>query len=115
MRENGNEEVKIYLIGNKSEMAKEREVPYEKALEFAKKNNIHMVWETSAKTGFNVEDVFSIAGKEIYLTVKKEEEIHQQEKEKQDAKKMKEGKKYKSNQRKQGKKLTEVNEESQQK
>ena len=77
VRENGNEEVKIYLIGNKSEMTKEREVPYERALEFAKKNNIHMVWETSAKTGFNVEDVFSIAGKEIYLTVKKEEEIHQ--------------------------------------
>jgi hypothetical protein len=35
-----------------------------------------MVFETSAKTGANVEDVFSIAGKEIYVQVKKEEEIH---------------------------------------
>ena len=36
-----------------------------------------MVFETSAKTGCNVEEVFSIAGKEIFMQVKKEEEIHQ--------------------------------------
>ena len=80
VRENGNEDVRIYLIGNKSEMEREREVTLNRAIDWAKKNGIHMVFETSAKTGFNVEDVFSIAGKEIFLQVKKEEEISQQEK-----------------------------------
>jgi hypothetical protein len=38
-----------------------------------------MVFETSAKTGHNVEDVFSIAGKEILMQIKKEEDIMQME------------------------------------
>lgn len=67
VRQNGNEDVRIYLIGNKTDFEEDREVSYERALEFAKQNNIHMVFETSAKTGANVEDVFSIAGKEIFL------------------------------------------------
>lgn len=79
IRQHGNEDVRIYLIGNKSEMEDEREVSYERALQFAQLHNLHMVFETSAKTGHNVEDVFSIGGKEIFLQIKKEEEIQQQE------------------------------------
>ena len=59
--------MRIYLIGNKSELEDEREVTFERAMDFARQNQIHMVFETSAKTGANVEDVFSIAGKEIYV------------------------------------------------
>jgi len=62
------------LIGNKSEMEDEREVPFERALEFGRAHNIHKVFETSAKTGFNVEDVFACVGKELYLQVTKEQE-----------------------------------------
>ena len=47
-------------------MTNEREVSMEKAIEFAISNGIHKVFETSALTGFNVEDVFSCAGKEFY-------------------------------------------------
>jgi len=75
IRQHGNEDVRIYLIGNKSEMEEEREVSYERALQFAQLHNLHMVFETSAKTGHNVEDVFSIGGKEIFLQIKREEEI----------------------------------------
>ena len=60
------EDVKVYLIGNKSEMEDQREVQFDRAIEFAKEHNIHKVFETSAKTGNNVEDVFSIAGKELF-------------------------------------------------
>lgn len=44
-----------------------------------------MVFETSAKTGHNVEDVFSIGGKEIFKQIKREEEIQMQEENKNNA------------------------------
>ena len=47
-------------------MEDQREVQFDRAIEFAKGHNIHKVFETSAKTGNNVEDVFSIAGKELF-------------------------------------------------
>ena len=37
------EDVKIYLIGNKSEMEEQREVKFERALEYAKLNGIQML------------------------------------------------------------------------
>ena len=47
-------------------MEDQREVQFDRAIEFAKSHNIHKVFETSAKTGHNVEDVFSCAGKELF-------------------------------------------------
>jgi hypothetical protein len=44
----------IYLIGNKSDMPG-RQVVFERAVEFAQKNNIHKCFETSAMTGDAVE------------------------------------------------------------
>jgi Ras-related protein Rab-14 len=38
VRQNGNEDVRIYLIGNKSELEDEREVTFERAMEFARQN-----------------------------------------------------------------------------
>ena len=68
------EDVKIYLIGNKSEMEEQREVFKERAIEFAKDHNIHKVFETSAKTGNNVEEVFSCAAREIFMQVGAEDD-----------------------------------------
>ena len=74
--------MKIYLIGNKSEMEEQREVQFERAIEFAKSHGIHKVFETSAKTGNNVEDVFSCSGKELFEQTEKEsKEIKSDEKE----------------------------------
>ena len=61
------EDVKIYLIGNKNDNEQKREVSKERALEFARENNIHKVFETSALNGDNVEEVFSLAAREIFL------------------------------------------------
>ena len=55
-------------------MEEQREVQFERAIEFAKSHNIHKVFETSAKTGNNVEDVFSCSGKELFLQTEKENE-----------------------------------------
>ena len=68
--------MKIYLIGNKSEMVDQREVTKERALEYAKMHGIHRCFETSAKTGSMVEDVFSCAGKELYMQNEKDEEAN---------------------------------------
>ena len=54
LKENFNRKVIIYLIGNKCEMQESRAITYEKALNFASEHKIQRVFETSAKTGFNV-------------------------------------------------------------
>ena len=55
------------MIGNKCEEEDKREVSKDRAIAFAKERKIHKVFETSAKTGDNVEDVFSCAAREIFL------------------------------------------------
>ena len=47
-------------------MNEQREISFERAIEFAKKNGIHKCFETSAKTGASVEDLFSCAAKNLY-------------------------------------------------
>ena len=69
VRQHAAEDVQVYLIGNKSELNDQREVQFSEALEFAKQNQIHKCFETSAKTGDQVQEVFSIAGKDIYSKV----------------------------------------------
>ena len=47
---------------------------FERAAEFAKAHNIHKFFETSAKTGFNVEEVFTCVAKELYFKAKSDED-----------------------------------------
>ena len=74
IKEHANVDVRIYLIGNKSELEEKREILFERAAEFAKAHNIHKFFETSAKTGFNVEEVFTCIAKELYFKSKIEEQ-----------------------------------------
>ena len=55
-------------------MEEQREVTFQRALEFAREYRLHKVFETSAKTGFNVEEVFATVAKELYLQGKRETE-----------------------------------------
>lgn len=59
-------------MGNKSELTEQCEVNFEKALDFATKNGIHKCFETSAKTGNTVEEVFSCASKDLYIKMMKD-------------------------------------------
>ena len=67
--------MRVYLIGNKSELEDQREVTFDRAVEFAKSQGIHKCFETSARTGQNVEEVFSCSGKELYAQVLKEADV----------------------------------------
>ena len=73
IKQHAAEDVRIYLIGNKSELESAREVNFDRAVEFARQNGIHKCFETSAKTGQNVEEVFSCSGKELYQQVVREQ------------------------------------------
>ena len=45
------------------------------AVDYCKANKIDKFFETSALTGFNVEDVFSLAAKELYNAKKESESV----------------------------------------
>ena len=59
-------DVKIILIGNKSDLEKERTVTYEEAKKFKEENQILYFEETSAKTGLNSKKVFEEAARILY-------------------------------------------------
>ena len=62
-----NPNVKIFLIGNKSDLEEKREVTKEAGEKFFNDHNISFFTETSAKTGLNVQNVFIEAAKLLYL------------------------------------------------
>ncbi len=61
-----NPDVKIFLIGNKADLEDKREVSKEAGEKFFKDHKLSYFAETSAKTGFNVQNVFIEVGKELY-------------------------------------------------
>ena len=84
VKQHANTDILLYLIGNRSDLEDEREVSREKAIEFCKEYGIEKFFETSAKTGNCVEEVFSIASRELYshhLEQVKQEEIEKARKE----------------------------------
>ena len=61
-----NPDIKIFLIGNKTDLEDQRKIPTDKAKTFVDENNLHYFSETSAKTGFNAKTVFIEAAKCLY-------------------------------------------------
>ena len=53
-----NPDTKIILIGNKIDLESERVVSHDEAVKFAQDYNFIKYYETSAKTGFNIKNVF---------------------------------------------------------
>ena len=63
-----NPNIKIFLIGNKADLEDKRKVSREAGEKFLKDHKLNYFIETSAKTGFNVQNVFIQAAKELYLS-----------------------------------------------
>ena len=61
-----NPDIKIFLIGNKSDLESERKVQTSEAKSFKEENDIHYFSETSAKEGINAKEVFIEAAKLLY-------------------------------------------------
>ena len=75
VRQHASDNVLVYLIGSKSDLVDDRQVEKDDAIAFCQENNIAQFFETSSMTGHNVEEVFSLAAKDMYVkTVMKAEE-----------------------------------------
>ena len=61
-----NPDIKIILIGNKADLEDKREVSKEKGENFCSDHNLCYFMETSAKTGFNAQNLFKKAGSILY-------------------------------------------------
>ena len=61
-----NPDIKVFLIGNKSDLEKQRKVSLEEAETFGKENGFNYFSETSAKSGINAKEVFIEAAKLLY-------------------------------------------------
>ena len=70
VKQHATEDVRVYMVGNKGDLEDQREVTHERALEMAKADKIHRVFETSAKTGDNVEELFATVARELYIQAK---------------------------------------------
>ena len=61
-----NPDIKIFLIGNKVDLEDKRQISKEKGENFCREHNLNCFMETSAKTGFNAQNLFMKAGTLLY-------------------------------------------------
>ena len=61
-----NPDIKIFLIGNKSDLEDKREVSKDEAIRFKNDYDLDLFMETSAKNGVNAKEVFIEAAKLLY-------------------------------------------------
>ena len=66
LRTHSNPDAKVFLIGNKIDLEKEREVTTEQGENFYKINKLNLFMEASAKTGINAQNIFIKAAEVLY-------------------------------------------------
>jgi len=59
-----NEKIVLSIVGNKADLTEQRQVSFQEGMDLAKKHNLRF-FETSAKTGMNVENTFLFTSVEI--------------------------------------------------
>ena len=58
----------IIIVGNKTDLEDQRQITKEEAAKFGEDHSFNFFLETSAKTGFNAQNIFIRAAKELYMT-----------------------------------------------
>ena len=66
LKNQSNPNVRVFLVGNKSDLEQERQVSKEEAEKFKEDKNLDVFMETSAKTGENARNVLLEAAKILY-------------------------------------------------
>ena len=66
LKTKGNPDINLFLIGNKCDLEDQRKVNKEDGQNFCNNNNMKLFMETSAKTGFNAQNIFIEAAKLLY-------------------------------------------------
>ena len=67
LKTQSNPDIKIFLIGNKADLEDKRRLTKEQGEQLCRDHKLAYFMETSAKTGFNVQNVFIQVAKELYL------------------------------------------------
>ena len=66
-----NPDIKMFLVGNKNDLINERKISEEEGKKCCKENDFYCFCETSAKTGFNSQEIFIKALKLLYINHQK--------------------------------------------
>ena len=66
LKSNASPDIKIFLIGNKSDLAEERLITKQKAENFKNEYELDYFMETSAKTGINTKELFVEVAKLLF-------------------------------------------------
>ena len=66
LKSQANPDVRIFLVGNKSDLEEQRKVTKEEGLKFKTDQGLDMFMETSAKTGYNARNVLIESAKILY-------------------------------------------------
>jgi small GTP-binding protein len=66
LKTKGNPDINLFLIGNKADLEDKRKISKEQGQDFCDTNNMKLFMESSAKTGFNAQNVFIEAAKLLY-------------------------------------------------
>ena len=67
IKENNNEEYILVLIGNKSDLTPQKKIDKEVIDDYCRKNDIENYFETSAKTGENIHEMFKKVVKQLFI------------------------------------------------
>ena len=79
LKNQANPDVRIFLVGNKSDLEEERKVSKEEGMKFKNDKGLDLFMETSAKTGYNARNVLIEAAKMLYADYLKYIEANPQE------------------------------------
>lgn len=66
LRTHSNPDAKVFLVGNKIDLENEREISTDQGQAFADQNGMKLFMESSAKTGFNAQNIFIEAAITLY-------------------------------------------------
>ena len=66
LKTHANPDIKVFLIGNKIDLADTRQVTTDEAKKFQTDFELNLYMETSAKTGFNAKEIFIEAARVLY-------------------------------------------------
>ena len=80
LKTHANPDIKIFLIGNKIDLADNRKVTQEEARKFKDDYMLNLYMETSAKTGFNAKEIFIEAAKTLCKEYNKYKKIDEEKK-----------------------------------
>jgi GTPase SAR1 family protein len=80
LKTHANPDIKVFLIGNKIDLAENRKVTEEEAKKFKEDYMLNLYMETSAKTGFNAKEIFIEAARILFKEYDKYKKVDEEKK-----------------------------------